>query len=64
MSDSKGSYSLSDKVNQIQGKIGTTNVLNNFIGNDFASKLRSKNNKDDQNLLKVLSDLLVSLVGS
>ncbi len=64
MSNSQNAYSLSDKVRQIQGKISTNNTLNGFLGNTHLPQFQVKNNKDDQNILKVLSDILVALVGS
>ena len=66
MADFSQAYSISDKVRQIQSKISTSNTLNGFIDNKYLAMMKNLNfsNKDDQNILKMLSDILVSLVGS
>jgi len=64
MADSLSSYSLSDKIRQIQGNISTVNTLNGFLDNKYLSTFLSPKNSDNQNILKILSDILVSLAGS
>jgi hypothetical protein len=64
MANSLNAYSTSDKIRQIQGKVNVSNTLNGFLDKNNLSRFLGKNNKDDQNILKILSDILVSLVGS
>ncbi len=64
MANFKKGYNISDKIRQIQGKISANSTLNNFINNKQSYSYFNNNNKDNQNIIKVLSDILVSLVGS
>ena len=64
MADSINAYSLSDKMNQIKSKIGTNNALDKFVNNKYLAMLQGTGNKDEPNILKMLSDILTSLVGS
>ena len=64
MSDSINSYNISDKIRQIQGKISTSNTINGFIDTKSITSFLNQKNSDDPNILKILSGILVSLVGS
>jgi len=64
MADSTNSYNLSDKIRQIQGNISTSNTLNGFLDTKQTSGYLNSKNSDNQNILKIMSDILISLVGS
>lgn len=64
MAESTNAYSLSDKIRQIQGNISTTSTVTGFLDAKPLSRYLTKTNKDESNILKILSDILVMLVGS
>ena len=64
MADSINSYSNSDKIRQIQSKISTTNTLTSFLDTKNLSSFITTKNSESQNILKMMSDILVSLAGS
>lgn len=64
MSEFVSASNYSEKISQIKGQISTMNTLNGFIDNKYLSAFFSPKNEGNPNILKVLSDILVALVGS